>query len=130
MSGVQDRFFRETGVAGAVARLAEPVVTELGFRLVSVVVSGQSGGTVQLRAERADGTLTIGDCEKISRAFSPVLDAYDPISHAYRLEVSSPGIDRPLVRPQDFETWAGYEAKVELKELVSGRKSSAAASRG
>jgi len=113
---------RENGIAGAVARLAEPLVTELGFRLVTVVVNGQAGGTVQIRAERSDGTLTISDCEKISRALSPVLDAYDPVSHPYRLEVSSPGIDRPLVRPSDFETWSGHEAKIELKELVSGRR--------
>ena len=113
---------RETGQAAQVARIAEPLIEELGFRLIGVVVNGQAGGTVQIRAERPDGSLTVGDCEKISRGLSPLLDAYDPVGHAYRLEVSSPGIDRPLVRPADFEAWAGFEAKVELRDLVSGRK--------
>ena len=120
--GLQQRFMRETGQAAAVARIAEPLIEELGFRLIGVVVNGQAGGTVQIRAERPDGSLTVGDCEKISRGLSPLLDAYDPVGHAYRLEVSSPGIDRPLVRPADFEAWAGFEAKIELRELVSGRK--------
>ena len=120
--GLQHRFMRETGQAAEVARIAEPLIEELGFRLIGVVVNGQGGGTVQIRAERPDGSLTVGDCEKISRGLSPLLDAYDPVGHAYRLEVSSPGIDRPLVRPADFEAWAGFEAKVELRELVSGRK--------
>jgi ribosome maturation factor RimP len=73
-------------------------------------------------AERADGTLTIEDCETISRDISPLLDVHDPIAGSYRLEVSSPGIDRPLVRPSDFEDWAGHEAKIELKEPIDGRK--------
>jgi ribosome maturation factor RimP len=116
------RFVRETGPARVIADLVEPVLEELGFRLVRVKVSGRDGGTVQIMAERAKGEMTVEDCATISRRLSPVLDAYDPMPGRYRLEVSSPGIDRPLVRPSDFALWAGHEAKVELKELVDGRK--------
>lgn len=105
-----------------IADLAEPVLSELGFRLVRVKISGRDGGTVQIMAERPSGEMTVEDCATISRALSPVLDAHDPMPGQYRLEVSSPGIDRPLVRPSDFAQWAGYEAKVELKEMVDGRK--------
>ena len=121
-ANADQRFARETGPARMVADLAEPVLEELGFRLVRVKVSGRGGGTVQIMAERPSGELTIEDCATISRRLSPVLDAYDPMPGQYRLEVSSPGIDRPLVRPSDFALWAGHEAKVELKELVDGRK--------
>ena len=107
---------------GSIADLAEPVLEELGFRLVRVKVSGRDGGTVQIMAERPSGEMTVEDCATISRRLSPVLDAYDPMPGTYRLEVSSPGIDRPLVRPSDFALWTGHEAKVELKELVDGRK--------
>ena len=116
------RFARETGPERTIADLAEPVLKELGFRLVRVKVSGRDGGTVQIMAERPGGDMTVEDCATISRALSPVLDAYDPMPGQYRLEVSSPGLDRPLVRPSDFAQWAGHEAKVELKELVDGRK--------
>ena len=117
-----DRFIREAGLAARVADLVEPALLDRGFRLVRVAVSGGEGKTVQVMAERADGTLTIEDCETISRDISPLLDVHDPISGRYRLEVSSPGIDRPLVRPSDFEDWSGYEAKIELKEPIDGRK--------
>jgi ribosome maturation factor RimP len=116
------RFARETGPARAIADLAEPVLEELGFRLVRVKVSGRDGGTVQIMAERPSGEMSVEDCAKISRGLSPVLDAHDPMPGQYRLEVSSPGIDRPLVRPSDFALWAGHEAKIELTELVDGRK--------
>jgi len=119
---LRDRFIREAGLAARVADLVEPALLDRGFRLVRVVVSGGEGKTVQVMAERADGTLTIEDCETISRDISPLLDVHDPIAGAYRLEVSSPGIDRPLVRPSDFETWSGHEAKIELKEPIDGRK--------
>ena len=123
MSGQADqRFVGETGLAAQVAALAEPVLVDLGFRLVRVVISGREGITVQIMAERPDGMLTVEECATISRQLSPVLDAHDPISGHYTLEVSSPGIDRPLVRPSDFVDWAGYEAKIEMKELVAGRK--------
>lgn len=116
------RFTRESGLERTVADFAEPVLDELGFRLVRVKVSGRDGGTVQIMAERADGQMSVDDCAAISRRLSPLLDAYDPMPGQYRLEVSSPGIDRPLVRPSDFALFAGHEAKVELSELVDGRK--------
>ena len=116
------RFIGETGLAAQIAAIAEPVLADLGFRLVRVVLSGRNGSTVQIMAERPDGTISVEDCAEISRRLSPVLDVHDPIKGQYTLEVSSPGIDRPLVRPSDFDAWAGYEAKIELKEPISGRK--------
>ena len=116
------RFLTEFGHEADVAALVEPVLENLGFRLVRVDISGRDGKTVQIMAERPDGTINIDDCEAISRAVSPLLDVHDVVSGAYRLEISSPGIDRPLVRPSDFELWAGNEAKIELKEPVGGRK--------
>jgi ribosome maturation factor RimP len=116
------RFILESGLAASVAGVVEPALADLGFRLVRVVVSGKEGKTVQIMAERPDGTITIDDCETISKQVSPLLDVHDPLPGTYRLEISSPGIDRPLVRPSDFEDWAGYEAKVELSEPVDGRR--------
>ena len=116
------RFLRETGVAADIAALVEPALGELGFRLVRVIISGHNGTTVQIMAERPDGTITVEDCADISRHLSPLLDAHDPIASRYTLEISSPGIDRPLARVSDFEAWAGHEAKIEMKELVAGRK--------
>ena len=118
----EKRFVFENGVAGKIAGIVEPVIEDLGFRLVRVVVSGRDGGTVQVMAERADGELSVNECTTISRNLSPVMDAYDPMPSNYRLEVSSPGIDRPLVRPADFERHIGHEAKLELREMVDGRK--------
>ncbi len=117
-----ERFIHETGLAARYAELVEPVLAGLGFRLVRVQVTGREGKTVQIMAERPDGTISIDDCEAISRQVSPLLDVHDMIPDAYRLEISSPGIDRPLVRPSDFEDWAGHEAKIELKEPIEGRK--------
>jgi ribosome maturation factor RimP len=117
-----DRFITETGPAAAVAAAVEPVAQDLGYRLVRVQITGRDGQTLQIMAERPDGTMSAGDCEKLSNAVSPVIDVLDPIAGAYHLEVSSPGIDRPLVRPSDFVDWAGHEAKIELREPVSGRK--------
>lgn len=117
-----ERFIHETGLAARYAELVEPVLTGLGFRLVRVAVTGREGKTLQVMAERPDGTISVDDCEAISRQVSPLLDVHDMISGSYRLEISSPGIDRPLVRPSDFEDWAGHEAKVELKEPIDGRK--------
>lgn len=117
-----ERFFHESGLAADLATLIEPVLADLGFRLVRVQVSGKEGQTLQIMAERPDGTMSVGDCELVSKQLSPVLDTYDPLPGAYRLEVSSPGIDRPLVRPSDFEDWSGFEARLELNEPVNGRK--------
>ncbi len=116
------RFYSETGLAATLAGLVEPVLENLGYRLVRVKISGRDGQTLQIMAERPDGSMTIEDCETVSRELSPLLDAHDPVSEAYRLEVSSPGIDRPLVRASDFENWAGHQAKIELREPVDGRR--------
>jgi ribosome maturation factor RimP len=121
-SSADRRFARETGAGREIADLAEPMLEELGFRLVRVKVSGRDGGTVQVMAEKPRGQMTIEDCAEISRKLSPLLDSLDPLPGGYQLEVSTPGIDRPLVRPSDFASWVGHEAKIELKELVDGRK--------
>lgn len=118
----ESRFQRETGVAARVAAIVEPVVEDLGYRLVRVKVSGQNGTTLQIMAEKPDGTMDVEGCEAVSRALSPVLDLEDPISGNYHLEVSSPGIDRPLVRGGDFERWTGHEVKIELAVPLAGRK--------
>lgn len=115
----ETRLARETGPAQRVAALAEPVLAGMGFRLVRVKMSGP---TLQIMAERPDGTFSIDDCEAVSRALSPILDVEDVIASRYHLEVSSPGIDRPLVRPSDFEAWAGHEARIEMAVPVAGRK--------
>ncbi len=115
----EHRLTRETGPALRVAVLAEPVLESMGFRLVRVRMFGS---TLQIMAERPDGTFTIDDCETFSKAFSPLLDVADVISSRYQLEVSSPGIDRPLVRPNDFENWDGHEAKIEMTLPIAGRK--------
>ena len=116
------RVIAETGIEARIARIVEPVTEGLGFRLVRVKVSSLNGNTVQIMAERPDGTMTVGDCETLSRDVSPALDVEDPMDAAYNLEVSSPGIDRPLVRRSDFIKAAGHEAKVELARPLDGRK--------
>lgn len=116
------RLVVESGLDARVAQIVEPVVADLGFRLVRVRISGQNGCTLQIMAERSDGTFTVNDCEALSNAVSPVLDLEDPIDRAYHLEVSSPGIDRPLVRPSDFDRWSGHLLKVEMAQLQKGRK--------
>ncbi len=128
MNGLADqqaddrRMIVENGVAARVAELIEPAIEDLGFRLVRVRVSGLNGCTVQIMAERPDGTMSVDDCESVSRAISPILDLEDPVDRAYHLEISSPGIDRPLVRPSDFTRWADYDVKIETKLPVHGRK--------
>src|SRR5579884_1150038 len=116
------RLVTESGRAARVAALAEPVLAGLGYRLVRVRITGFAGCTVQIMAERPDGTMSIDDCEAASRALSPVLDVADPIEGAYRLEISSPGIDRPLVRRSDFDRYAGHIAKIEMQVPIDGRK--------
>ncbi len=118
----EDRLIRETGVAQRVAAVVEPVVEQMGYRLVRVRVTGQNGCTVQIMAERPDGSMSVDDCEAVSRAISPILDVEEPVSGAYHLEMSSPGIDRPLVRPSDFTRWAGHEVRVEMAVPLDGRK--------
>ena len=118
----EPRLIIEPGLPARVAVIAEPVIEQLGYRLVRVRVSAAEGCTVQIMAERPDGSMTVEDCETVSRALSPVLDIADPIERAYRLEISSPGIDRPLVRKSDFERYAGHLVKIEMEIPVDGRK--------
>ncbi|MHB2168276.1 ribosome maturation factor RimP [Alsobacter sp. R-9] len=118
----EPRIITDGGVAARVGAVVEPVLMDLGFRLVRVRVSSQNGCTVQIMAERPDGTFSVDDCEAVSKAVSPALDVDDPIDRAYHLEISSPGIDRPLVRASDFGRWAGHEAKIEMAVPVNGRK--------
>jgi ribosome maturation factor RimP len=118
----EPRIIIEPGLPARVAAVAEPVIEQLGYRLVRVKVSAAEGCTVQIMAERPDGSMTVEDCETISRALSPVLDMADPIDRTYRLEISSPGIDRPLVRKSDFDRFAGHLVKIEMEIPVNGRK--------
>jgi ribosome maturation factor RimP len=122
MDDLDARLIKDSGVAGRVAGVVEPAIEGLGFRLVRVRVTALNGCTVQIMVERPDGTMTVEDCEAVSRAISPVLDLEDPVERAYHLEISSPGIDRPLVRRTDFQRWAGHEAKLEMAVPVAGRK--------
>src|SRR3978361_566367 len=110
------------GIAAGVSAVAGPVLQGMGYRLVRIKISGEQGCTVQIMAERPDGTMQIEDCEGVSKALSPVLDVADPIDRASRLEVSSPGIDRPLVRRSDFERYAGYLVKIEMAVAHQGSK--------
>jgi ribosome maturation factor RimP len=118
----EPRLIPETGLAARVAAIASPVLAGLGFRLVRVKVSGLDGGTVQIMAERPNGAMSIEECEAVSRALSPVLDVADPIERAYRLEISSPGLDRPLVRRSDFQRHIGDVVKIELAVPLNGRR--------
>src|SRR5215813_4800049 len=118
----EPRLVVEPGVAARVSAIAAPVLQQMGYRLVRIRISGEAGCTVQIMAERPDGSMQIEDCEAVSRALSPVLDIADPIDRAYRLEISSPGIDRPLVRRSDFERHAGHLVKIEMAVASGGRK--------
>jgi ribosome maturation factor RimP len=118
----EPRLIAEQGIAARVAAISEPVLADIGYRLIRVKISGLDGCTVQVMAERSDGTMTVEDCEAVSRALSPVLDVADPIDRPYRLEVSSPGMDRPLVRRSDFVRCAGHRIKVEMAVAIDGRR--------
>src|SRR6202163_3719261 len=118
----EPRLVVEPGMAARVSAVAGPVLQGMGYRLVRIKISGEFGCTVQIMAERPDGSMQVEDCEAASRALSPVLDETDPVERAYRLEISSPGIDRPLVRRSDFERYADHVVKVEMTAPVDGRK--------
>ena len=118
----EPRLVVEPGMAARVSAVAGPVLQALGYRLVRIKISGEAGCTVQIMAERPDGSMQIDDCEAISRALSPVLDVADPIDRAYRLEISSPGIDRPLVRRSDFQRYGDHLVKIEMAVAHQGRK--------
>jgi len=122
IEGADERIITETGVDARVAGIIEPVLESIGFHLVRVRLSGLNGMTLQIMTERYDGTMTVEDCELVSRTLSPVLDVEDPIDRNYHLEVSSPGIDRPLVRKSDFTKWIGHIAKIDTSAVLEGRK--------
>jgi ribosome maturation factor RimP len=106
-----------------IAEIIEPSLDAMGYRLVRVAVLGAGRTTLQVMAERRDDApMSVDDCAEISRSVSALLDVADPIASAYTLEVSSPGLDRPLVRPEDYDRFVGFEARIELSQLVSGRK--------
>ncbi|MBW8299434.1 MAG: ribosome maturation factor RimP [Hydrogenophaga sp.] len=116
------RIIIETGLDRRIAEIIEPVLVALGFKLVRARLMNQNGLTLQVMAERNDGTMTVTDCEEVSMAISPVLDVEDPVDKAYHLEVSSPGIDRPMVRKSDFQRWNGHIVKCETSILIDNRK--------
>lgn len=118
----EPRIVTERGLEARIANIVEPAIAGLGYRLVRVKLSAMNGTTLQIMAERPDGSMNVDDCEVVSRDLSPLLDVEDPIDREYHLEVSSPGIDRPLVRRSDFETWGGHLAKIELEQAIEGRK--------
>jgi ribosome maturation factor RimP len=116
------RYIKETGLEARIARIVEPVAIDLGYSLVRVKITQENGLTLQIMAEDGEGRFAITDCERLSKDLSPVLDVEDPIDREYHLEVSSPGIDRPLVRARDFGRYIGHEVKLELTDLLDGRK--------
>lgn len=104
------------------ADIVSPTISGMGYELVRLRLMSGKRMTLQIMAERPDGTMEVEDCAELSRAMSAVLDVEDPISDQYTLEVSSPGIDRPLTRLKDFDRWEGYEAKLETEDLIDGRR--------
>ncbi len=118
----EKRFIKETGLEARIARIVEPVANGLGFSLVRVKITQENGMTLQIMAEDENARFTIVNCETLSKDLSPVLDVEDPIDREYHLEVSSPGIDRPLVRRRDFAAYVGHEVKIELLDMINGRK--------
>ncbi len=111
-----------TTPATHVSELIGPTVEALGFELVRVTFGGGRKPTLQVMAERPDGSMSVDDCARLSREISVLLDVEDPIAGEFLLEVSSPGIDRPLTRRKDFERWLGFDAKVELFDQIDGRR--------
>ena len=105
-----------------IAEIITPVIEDMGFELVRIRLMSGKTSTLQIMAERPEGGIEVDECADISTAVSAVLDVEDPILDAYTLEVSSPGIDRPLTRLKDFDTYEGYEAKIETQEMIDGRK--------
>jgi ribosome maturation factor RimP len=118
----EPRLIAENGLARRVGAIVEATLRDVGLRLVRVKISAADGTTVQIMAERPDGSMTVEDCERASLAVSPLLDVEQPLNRAYRLEISSPGIDRPLVRPSDFRRALGHEVRIEMAVPVDGRK--------
>ena len=112
-----------TEIEKRILAMIEPEAESLGFDIVRIRLTGARTPTLQIMAERvSDGTMGVEDCAELSRAISPVLDVEDPITSEYNLEVSSPGVDRPLTRPGDFAAWKGHEARIELSMPINGRR--------
>ena len=105
-----------------IAEIIQPMMESMGYELVRIRLMSGKATTLQIMAQKPDGTIEVDDCAEISTAVSALLDVEDPILDAYELEVSSPGIDRPLTRVKDFAQWEGYEAKIETDELIDGRR--------
>ncbi|MFM7656043.1 MAG: ribosome maturation factor RimP [Paracoccaceae bacterium] len=112
----------KTAMDRRLADIVQPVIEGLGFELVRIRLMGGATRTLQIMADKPEGGIEVDDCGDISTAVSAVLDVEDPIEENYVLEVSSPGIDRPLTRLKDFEMWKGWEARVETTELIDGRR--------
>lgn len=119
---ITKRYIRETGQEARIVAIIAPVAAEMGYDIVRVKVLPENGCTLQIMAEDENGRFTITDCERLSREINPVLDAEDPIDREYHLEVSSPGVDRVLVRARDFARYIGHEARIELADMIDGRK--------
>jgi ribosome maturation factor RimP len=105
-----------------IAEIITPVIADMGFEVVRVRLMTGKESTLQIMVQRPDGGIEVDECGQVSTAVSAVMDVEDPILDAYTLEVSSPGIDRPLTRMKDFEQWQGFEAKIETEELIDGRR--------
>lgn len=105
-----------------IAEIITPVVEDMGYEIVRIRLMSGKETILQVMAQKPDGTIEVDDCGQISTAISAVLDVEDPILDAYNLEVSSPGIDRPLTRLKDFDQWRGFEAKIETEQLIDGRR--------
>ncbi|EEW24968.1 ribosome maturation factor RimP [Rhodobacter ferrooxidans] len=112
----------KTAIDRRLAEIVTPAIEGLGFELVRIRLMGGKVRTLQIMAERPDGGIVVDECAAISTAVSAILDVEDPVEENYILEVSSPGIDRPLTRLKDFDTWQGYEARIETTELIDGRR--------
>ena len=112
----------KTAIDRRLAEIVGPAIEGLGFELVRLRLQGGKRATLQIMADRPEGGIDVDDCAAISTAVSAVLDVEDPIEENYTLEVSSPGIDRPLTRLKDFDAWDGYEAKIETSEMIDGRR--------
>jgi ribosome maturation factor RimP len=112
----------KTAIDRRMAEILTPVIEGMGFEVVRIRLMGGQTKTLQIMAQRPDGGIEVDECGQISTAVSAVLDVEDPLEDAYTLEVSSPGIDRPLTRLKDFDTWEGYEARIETTEMIDGRR--------
>lgn len=122
MPGRMTDLIAKTTMDRRLAEILTPVLADMGFELVRIRLMGGNTRTLQIMAEKPTGGIEVDDCAAISTAVGATLDVEDPIEDNYTLEVSSPGIDRPLTRLKDFDTWQGYEAKLETSEMIDGRK--------